>query len=300
MKWKAHLALLSVALIYGANYTIAKNVLDQNYLESNGFILLRVISGFVLFHLVHVFFVREKVERKDIGLLALCGLFGIAMNQLFFFKGLGATSPVHASLIMVITPIIVLVVASVYLKENISRNKVIGILVGMLGAALLIIKGGSGNDSMSSALGDMYILFNATSYAIYLVLVKRLMRKYHPFTVMKWIFSFGLVVVMPFGAGDLVGVDWSEFPSSIWIAIGYVLLFTTFFAYLLNAYALTMVNPTTASAYIYLQPLIASTIAVIWYNDKLSLIKIVSGLMIFAGVYLISSKIKVKSKIERK
>jgi len=243
MKWKAHLALLSVALIYGANYTIAKNVLDQNYLESNGFILLRI---------------------------------------------------------MVITPIIVLVVASVYLKENISRNKVIGILVGMLGAALLIIKGGSGNDSMSSALGDMYILFNATSYAIYLVLVKRLMRKYHPFTVMKWIFSFGLVVVMPFGAGDLVGVDWSEFPSSIWIAIGYVLLFTTFFAYLLNAYALTMVNPTTASAYIYLQPLIASTIAVIWYNDKLSLIKIVSGLMIFAGVYLISSKIKVKSKIERK
>jgi len=91
MKWKAHLALLSVALIYGANYTIAKNVLDQNYLESNGFILLRVISGFVLFHLVHVFFVREKVERKDIGLLALCGLFGIAMNQLFFFKGLGSS-----------------------------------------------------------------------------------------------------------------------------------------------------------------------------------------------------------------
>ncbi|MEJ6697214.1 MAG: DMT family transporter [Saprospiraceae bacterium] len=288
MRLKAHLALLSVALIYGANYTIAKNVLDQDYLKPNGFILLRVISGFVLFTILHALFIKEKVDRKDLGLLAICGLFGIAINQLFFFKGLGATSPVHASLIMVVTPIIVLILSSIYLTERIRWWKVLGIIVGMIGAMLLITKGSSGNNSMSSSLGDLYILINATSYALYLVFAKNLMKKYHPFTVMKWIFSFGLIVVIPFGSGDLSGVVWSSFPIDIWVAIIYVLVFTTFFAYLLNAYALSTVNPTTASAYIYMQPLIASTIAVLWYNDSLSSVKVLSAALIFIGVYMIS------------
>lgn len=292
MKWKAHLALITVALIYGANYTIAKNVLDQNYLQPNGFILLRVVSGFLLFQLIHFLLIKEKVERKDIGLLALCGLFGIAINQLFFFKGLGATSPVHASLIMVVTPIIVLAISSIYLKEKINSKKILGIAIGMIGAMFLILKGGAGKDSMSSPIGDIYILINATSYALYLVLVKNLMHKYHPFTVMKWIFSFGLTVVIPFGASDLMDVEWALFPREIWIAIAYVLICTTFLAYLLNAFALSIVNPTTASAYIYLQPLIASSIAIMWYNDHLSTIKVVCGLMIFLGVYLISKKKK--------
>ncbi|MEJ6693796.1 MAG: DMT family transporter [Saprospiraceae bacterium] len=288
MRLKAHLALLSVALIYGANYTIAKNVLDQDYLKPNGFILLRVISGFVLFTILHALFIKEKVDRKDLGLLAICGLFGIAINQLFFFKGLGATSPVHASLIMVVTPIIVLILSSIYLTERIRWWKVLGIIVGMIGAMLLITKGSSGNNSMSSSLGDLYILINATSYALYLVFAKNLMKKYHPFTVMKWIFSFGLIVVIPFGSGDLSGVVWSSFPIDIWVALIYVLVFTTFFAYLLNAYALSTVNPTTASAYIYMQPLIASTIAVLWYNDSLSSVKVLSAALIFIGVYMIS------------
>jgi len=290
MKWKAHLALLSVALIYGANYTIAKNVLDQDYLEPNGFILLRVLSGFVLFNIIHFSITKEKIDKKDIGLLALCGLFGIAINQLFFFKGLGETSPVHASLIMVVTPILVLLISTFYLKEKISSTKILGIVIGMSGAMLLILKGGSGNDSMSSPIGDLFILINAASYGLYLVMVKNLMKKYHPFTVMKWVFSFGLIVVLPFGIEDLTVVDWAGFPTQIWVAIVYVLLFTTFLAYLLNAYALSTVNPTTASAYIYLQPLVASTVAVLWYNDHLSLIKVLCGVMIFLGVYLISSK----------
>ena len=288
MRWKAHLALLSVALIYGANYTIAKNVLDQDYLKPNGFILLRVISGFVLFNAIHYLVIKEKVERKDLGLLAVCGLFGIAINQLFFFKGLGATSPVHASLIMVVTPIIVLIVSSIYLKERISGWKVLGILVGMMGAVLLIMKGNSDAGSMSSLKGDVFILINASSYALYLVFVKNLMKKYHPFTVMKWVFSFGLIVVIPFGIDDLTEVVWSSFPTEIWLAVGYVLLFTTFLAYLLNAYALSTVNPTTASAYIYMQPLIASTIAILWYDDQISWLKVLCGILIFGGVYLIS------------
>lgn len=292
MRFKAHLALLSVAVIYGANYTIAKNVLDEDYLTPNGFILLRVISGFILFNIIHFVSLKEKVAKKDLGLFAVCGIFGIAINQLFFFKGLEATSPVHASLIMVVAPILVLISSSLYLKEKISIRKVLGILIGMLGAALLILKGSSGDNSLSSPIGDIYVLINAASYAIYLVLVKDLMNKYSPFTVMKWVFSFGLIVVLPFGVVDLTQVAWARIPSDIWIAIAYVLLFTTFFAYVLNAYALSAVNATTASAYIYLQPLIASSIAILWYNDGLSSVKILCGLFIFSGVYLISYQAK--------
>lgn len=290
MRWKAHVALLSVAFIYGANYTIAKNVLDLGYLKPNAFILLRVVSGFILFTLVHYVFIKEKIAKSDLPLLGICGLFGIAFNQLFFFKGLSTTSPIHASLIMVMTPIIVLIISSLYLKEGINKRKVIGIALGMLGAILLIVRGSVDFDSMSSIRGDLYILINAISYGLYLVLVKGLMTSYHPFTVMKWIFSFGLIVVIPFGISDLYESNWNTFPSEIWFAIAYVLLFTTFLAYLLNAYALTLVNATTASSYVYMQPLIASSIAILWYNDHLSMLNVLSGFLIFYGVYLISMK----------
>lgn len=291
MKWKAHLAMLSVALIYGANYTIAKNVLDQGYLTPMGFILMRVVAGSVLFFLIHTFFVKEKVDRKDIGLLAACGLFGIAVNQSFFFKGLGLTSPIHASLIMLTTPILVLIISSIYLKERFTWNKTLGVALGLIGASILILKGGGQSDKLSSVKGDLYIMINAASYGLYLVLVRKLMKRYHPFTVMKWIFAFGLIYLIPFTYNQFGDVQWDQFTQEIWIAVAYVLLFTTFLAYLLNAYALSMVSATVLSAYVYLQPLIASAISVIWYDDTLTMHSILCGLLIFLGVYLVSRPI---------
>lgn len=288
MKWKAHLAMLSVALIYGANYTIAKNVLDQGYLTPMGFILMRVVAGAVLFFLIHTSIIKEKVEAKDIGLLAACGLFGIAVNQSFFFKGLGLTSPIHASLIMLTTPILVLIISSIYLKERFTWNKTLGVALGLIGASLLILKGGGQSDKLSSVEGDLYILINAASYGLYLVLVRKLMKKYHPFTVMKWIFAFGLIYLIPFSYDQFTDVQWSQFSQEIWLAIAYVLLFTTFLAYLLNAYALSIVSATVLSAYVYLQPLIASTISIFWYDDKLTIHSILCGVLIFIGVYLVS------------
>lgn len=288
MKWKAHLAMLSVALIYGANYTIAKNVLDQGYLTPMGFILMRVVAGAVLFFLIHTSIIKEKVETKDIGLLAACGLFGIAVNQSFFFKGLGLTSPIHASLIMLTTPILVLIISSIYLKERFTWNKTLGVALGLIGASLLILKGGGQSDKLSSVEGDLYIMINAASYGLYLVLVRKLMKKYHPFTVMKWIFAFGLIYLIPFSYDQFADVQWSQFSQEIWLAIAYVLLFTTFLAYLLNAYALSIVSATVLSAYVYLQPLIASTISIFWYDDKLTIQSILCGVLIFIGVYLVS------------
>lgn len=287
---KAHIALFLVALIYGANYTIAKVVLDEGYIQPLGFILMRVMSGLVLFSLVHAIFIKEKIERKDIGKLIICGLFGVAINQMFFFKGLKLTTPINASLIMTTCPIIVLVTSAIILKEKVTSQKILGILLGASGAIVLIAYGQKVQFQRNQALGDLMILINSTSYGIYLVLVKSLMKKYHPITVVKWVFSFGILFVFPFGIEQLSLVDWNSFSTNIWIAVVYVLLFTTFLAYLLNAFALKAVHASTASTYIYLQPLLATLIAIIVGGDQLVPIKLISGLLIFLGVYLVSAK----------
>ncbi len=289
---KAHLALFFVAAIYGFNYIIAKEVLVKEYLHPFAFIFLRVTAACLLFGIFHQFFIKEKISRKDVGRLVLCGLFGVAINQLFFFSGLKLTSPVNASLIMTTNPITVLVISFLLINEPITSRKIGGIILGAAGAILLITYGKSVQFNQEGLLGDLLILTNATSYGIYLVLVKSLMKKYNPITIVFWVFVFGLLFVIPVGIPELIKTDWSLFTPLIWAAVGYVLLFTTFFAYLFNAYALKTVNPSVVSIYIYLQPLIASTLAFSLGMDQLTWEKIAAGALIFTGVFLVSVKKK--------
>ena len=289
---KAHTALFLVALIYGANYTIAKEVMGGGYLQPLGFILLRVSSALFLFWLFHRAFVREQVERADLKRLALCGLFGVALNQMFFFSGLNWTTPINASLIMTTTPILVLLASALLIGERITWRKVAGILLGATGAGLLIAFGAQLSFGGQRLLGDLLIFLNAAFYGIYLVLVKKLMVRYHPMTVIKWVFAFGLLFVLPFGGPELWSADWSRFTPGIWLAVGYVLLCTTFLAYLFNAFALSVVNPSVVSIYIYLQPLLAAAIALVFGKDELTLVKGLSAALIFAGVYLVSWNVK--------
>jgi len=285
---KAHLALFSVALIYGANYSIAKIVLDDNYIQPIGFILLRNITAILFFWIFHSLYIKEKVERSDFPLLFLCGMFGIAINQIFFFSGLKFTTPINASLIMLTTPILVLITSAIILKEKITVKKVLGIALGILGAILLVTYGKQISFEQSQLKGDLMILINAISYGIYLVIVKKLLDKYHPITVVKWIFTFGILFVFPFGIQDLLEVKWSSFSNTVWLAVGYVLFFATILSYLFNIYALKIVNSTVVSIYIYLQPLLATAIALAFAKDELSMIKIAAGILIFIGVFLVS------------
>ncbi len=262
--------------------------MNNGYIQPLGFILMRVSSGVLLFYLFHQLFIKEKIVRKDLFRLMLCGLFGVAINQMFFFSGLYYTKPINASLIMTSTPILVLVISSLLLGERITLIKVIGIIIGGIGAAVLIAFGESIHFSVQSLKGDLMILVNACSYGLYLVLVKDLMKRYHPLTVVKWAFTFGLCFVLPFGLSDIPAIQWASFTGPIWLAFVYVLLCTTFLAYLLNAYALHILNATTVSMYIYLQPLLASLIALLFAKDELTVVKLLAGSLIFAGVYLVS------------
>lgn len=285
----AHISLFVVALIYAGNYLVAKEVLDPGYVRPFGFILLRAIAGVSVFWIFDLLFIRTRIEKKDFPLLALSGLFGVAINQMCFFAGLKQTVPINASLLMTTSPILVLLIASVILKERITVKKSIGIILGMFGAVMLITGGFRESFSQSGRFwGDLLVIINASAYGIYLVIVKRLMIKYPPLLVIKWVFTFGLIPIFIFGWPDIPKIEWSSMPGEIYAAIAYVLLLTTVAAYFLNAYSLTIVSPTVTSIYIYLQPLLTTALAILFAKDSLDLTKIISGVLILIGVFLVS------------
>ena len=263
------------------------------FIQAFGFIFIRVTVALFVFYFLSQFIVKEKVVNKDLGRLALCGLFGVACNQLMFFKGLDLTFPINAALIMVTTPILVLILSSIFLKEKVSVIKIFGIALGIAGVLLVILqKVEQVSFSPNSALGDLFIFINATSYALYLVLVKPLMTKYHPITIMKWIFFFGALVVIPVGFTEFNQIDWPTFTTQAWLGLLYVVIGTTILAYLFNATALKTVNPSVVSIYIYLQPVTAGFIAFLFGFGVLTWQHILAALMIFTGVYLVGKPTK--------
>jgi|TARA_Y100000385_G_scaffold138937_1_gene144330 drug/metabolite transporter (DMT)-like permease len=287
----AHLALFGANLIYGINYTVAKDVMPD-YIEPLGFILVRVTGAVIMFWLCYVLFYYEKVKANDLLKLAICGLFGVAINQMLFFEGLNLTTPINAAVIMVSNPILVLLFGVFFATEGFSTKKGIGVALGAIGALTLITNGGQLSLNNEHFWGNIMVFLNASSYAVYLVLVKPLMKKYKPITVISWVFLFGIIFVIPFGWSDFQAIQWSAMPSTILWSVVFVVVGTTFLAYLFNIYGLKTLNPSTVSTYIYLQPVLASIVAIIASSDELNLIKVISAILIFLGVYLVSQKTK--------
>jgi drug/metabolite transporter (DMT)-like permease len=290
---KAHLAILGANLIYGINYSIAKDVMPE-YIQPFGFIFCRVLGALILFWIFQLVIKTDKIEKKDYLKLFICGVFGVAGNQLMFFYGLNLTTPINSAIIMTCNPILVLVFSAFLIKERITPFKVLGIFLGLAGAAGLILNNSTLSINSSNFVGDLFIFLNATSYAIYLVTVKPLMDKYSPLTVIKWVFLFGFLIVIPFGYSEFTEINWSSFNPKIWASFLFVVIGTTFFAYLFNIYGLKRLNPSVVSTYIYSQPLIASLFALLLQKDELNMVKIISALFIFVGVYLVSRKQKIK------
>lgn len=268
-------------------------------INPNAFVFIRLVCCVVLFWGIKFLFVKEKVERKDFLRLALCGLLGAAANMLFFFHGINLTSPVDASIIMTITPVIVLVFSFLILKERITKNKLIGITIAGIGAIFLIVYGNKAVGT-SSFIGNLFVFSNATCYGLYLVIAKTLMKKYNAITVISWMFLFGLLFISPFVLNDFTNTNFDAFTTNTYLVIGYVVLFTTFFAYLFNVYALNYVTPSVTSSYIYLQPVISFIMVSIYayilmkdeYAQDINLVKILSCLMVVIGVYIISKRPK--------
>jgi len=286
---KAHASLIIAALIFGANYIISKDLMPF-YFSPFQIMFLRMVGASFVFYVLQKIYFPEKVERKDLFKIAVCSLFGIALNQTLFYIGLNKTTATNAALIHLASPVIVLIFAGIIIREKITLLKTIGIILGIGGALLLILYKKELSFATGTLMGDLLIFLNIICYSLYLVLVKPLMVKYHPLTIMKWIFIFGTLYIIPITCYSMTHVNWSHIDSSSLFSILYIIIFTTVIAYLLTTYSLKHVNASVVGFYIYLQPIFATMIALWRGTEKLSFEKLISAAIIFTGVYLVSKK----------
>jgi len=283
----AHLSLLAANIIYGLNYSIAKSVMPD-HIKPFALVSLRSLVTAALFWIASFFIPKQPVRGKDLLYLFGCSFFGVVINQTLFLAGLNLTSPINSSIILSTNPIFAFVFAALILKERITFLKGAGLAIGLSGVLLLILQNGTPDMASSTFLGDVYTLVNTISWAFYTVIIKRMLDKYHPITVMKWTFLFGIMTNIPVGYSQWSTMDWTSIPLNAWLGIGFVVIFATFLGYLLIVFGLRRLSPTVVSTYTYTQPIIAAYLATIMGQDHIDAVMIASALLIFAGVFVVS------------
>lgn len=289
-KLKGHILILIANILFAINMPVSKYLLPT-HVSPEALTIMRMSFACVMFWIASLFVPYQKVPLKDMGLLFICALCGVGINQGLFIWGLNTTSPVDASIIATAVPIFVMLLAALILKEPITQKKTFGVMLGVAGAVSLILQSSHNTSQVSSLSGNLMITFSGFIYSIYLVLSKPLTLKYSAVTIMKWMFLFSTLVVMPFTFSHISDApafnrtinDYRELG-----AIFFVLFGATFIPYLLIPMSLKRIRPTTVSMYNYVQPIIASFIAVLIGQDDFSIRKFLSAALVFLGVYLVT------------
>ena len=286
----AHLSVLAANVIFALNFSVVKSV-TPGLIGPFGLNVARVLVTTLLFWSMSLF---EKggllPDRRDVPRLVLCALTGVVLNQLLFIKGLSMTHSTHASLLVLSTPIVITAVAFVVLREPVSWLRALGLLLGVTGAGLLILEGGRSKEGTDVVVGNILVFLNAFFYSFYFVLVKPLMGRYSPFQIIRWMFTLGSLVIIPAGWREFTQAEWQSFTSTQLAAVAFVVLGATFLAYLLNIHGLRRLNASAAGSYIYLQPLIAAIVAVLFLGETYTPLKGLSAILIFAGVFLVNKR----------
>lgn len=288
---KGHLALFGAQLIYALNYSIAKGLMP-NAIGPLALVFYRIIGACAFFWLLSLFVKTQKIEKQDLKKMMWLTLFGVVINQVFFIYGLSKTFPINSSIVMISNPIMVFVFTMLVLKQKITWFNFSGLALAICGALILLLYHNNLQFGSQTVMGDCMTLINATSWAIFVVLIKPIMQKYNTVTVMRTMFLFGSIYIIPIGLADAINTNYQGFTLQIIGALFFVVFATTFLAYLLNIYGLQSLSPNVVSMYIYLQPFLASFFAIVFGKDELTLTKIVSGILIICGLYLINLKSK--------
>ncbi|MFI5130799.1 MAG: DMT family transporter [Chitinophagales bacterium] len=289
---QAHIAVLLTNLFFAINYSLVKYI-SPSLVGPYALNLLRVGGSLILFWILWLFAKNKiRLNKKDTGRLILCGLLGVAINQMLFIKGLTMSTAIHASLLMLCSPILITLLALWILRERITVLKIAGLMLGIAGSVLLIAGKQSSSQPKDYLTGDILIVLNGISYAFYFVLVKPLMEKYTPLQVVRWVFTFGFIMMLPVGWMQFGEIQWQQFNYTSAAVLIFVVVAGTFLAYVFNAYGIRVLGPGTTSAYIYIQLVFAVAIAVLFFNEQLTILKICAGLMILGGVFLVSLRKK--------
>lgn len=293
---KAHLALLSTNLFFAINYNAIKFFTQNGIAGPFGINGIRVAVSMILFWVLFLFKpVKNRMTWKDVGKVALCALAAIAMNQMLFIKGLSYTTPVHASLLTLISPILITIFAASLLREKITYLKIAGLALAFFGA-LILLRGKETHPGDNYLLGDLLIIGSSIAYTIYFILVKPLMANYSPMMVTRMIFTFGFFMIWPFCMEEFEAISFKTFNVNEWLLLFVIVVPGTFLAYVFNVYGIKILNASKAGAYIYTQPLFTGITAVLFLNEHITINKIVATILIFSGLFLSQKRIE-KNKI---
>ena len=289
----AHIALVFTNIFFAINLSAVKHLTSNNLVQAFGLNVVRIGFSVILFWILYLMKpVNIKIDKADRMRLFLCALFGIAINQLMFIKGLSLTYSIHAALLLLITPILIVIIAAWILKERLGFLKITGLALGIFGALVLVLAKDSTGNGNNVLLGDLFIIINAISYTIYFIIVKPLMVKYNAVVVLRWVFTIGLFLVLPFGWTEFREIPWERYNAIDLTSMGLVVITGTFFAYLFNLYGIKILGPSVAGFYIYTQPVFAALIAIFFLHEQLALYKILAAILIFSGVYLANKQFK--------
>jgi drug/metabolite transporter (DMT)-like permease len=290
-KLGGHLAIISANVIFGASIPITKSLLDT-WITPEAYTVLRLVFGAVIFWSIGIFSKKEKVTNKDLLVIGIGGIFGFIATQLLFAIALQYTTPVYFSLLMSLTPVLVLFLSFIFLKELLNRNKVIGVILSIAGAAIIILCGKSGGMAENNMLGIILAFLAALSYAIYIIITRNISKKYSPITLTKWTFLLSAALLVPFGITDLPSqkIFQGDVPVIPIMQLGYALIFATAIGFLLMPVGLKRLKATTVSIYINFLPIVASIIAIIIGQDLFSWDKPIAAILVISGVIMVSRK----------
>ena len=288
-KLTGHAAMFGANSMWGIMSPVSKMVMAGGAVTPMVMTDCRVLGAAVLFWTLSLFLKRDPVSWKDLLLLLLASQFAIVFNQGSFIFGVSLTSPIDASIITTSLPILTLILSAFFLKEPVTGRKITGIVFGATGAILLVFGGqqvSAGNGS--NIWGDLLILTAQLSFSIYLVFFRGLIGRYSPITIMKWMFTYAFVCVLPFSFGGVAATDWPALGGGAIGAIAFIVAGGTFLSYMLVVVGQKRLRPTVAGMYNYIQPLVASIVAVCWGMDRFNVVKVLAVVLIFGGVYLVT------------
>ena len=295
---RAHLSMFTAELFWGLMSPLGKDAMTHG-IDGIDMVSFRVLGAALLFWTASLFTTKVHVPKRDIMFFAGAAVLGIVTNQCLFTIGLSITSPINAIIVTTSMPIFAMILSFFILKEPVTWKKAGGVLMGCMGAVILILTSASAaNAKVGNIWGDMMCLLAQLSFALYLALFNPLIRRYDVITVNKWMFLWASILIIPFSSGHVMQIGWANVPVRTWMETGYVIIFGTFLSYLLSIVGQRTLRPTVVSVYNNVQPIVAVTISVLTGISIFTFPQGLAIILVFAGVWLVT-KSKSKRDMEK-
>jgi drug/metabolite transporter (DMT)-like permease len=292
--FSAHAAIIIANVIFGLGVPVTKFLLE-GWVTPHVYMASRCIGAALLFWAVAAFLPRERISGRDLAVIIGGGLLGFFISQTLTAWALNYTSPVYFSLIATLTPIAVMLLAALFIGERITPQKLLGVVLGIAGAALMVVLKWQSQGGSNDLLGIILALLSLLTWAVYLIITRHVSARYSSVSQMKWMFLVSTIAILP--------LAWTEFPmtrlygetmgwesSGGWIAMLFIVLFATGIGYFLIPVAMKQLRATTVSVYTNLQPIVASVVAITVGQDVLTWDKPVAAVLVLLGAWLVSKE----------